>query len=139
MTPFRQGQLASHVTILGWLHLVGHFCFLFIGIFIFLLLNTIGAVSGDRQALAILSVVGTGVGLLISVLALPGIAAGYGLLRRKPWGRILAIIVGLFSLANFPLGTALGVYTLWVLLQDGTAEYFATPPTTSSQVERSIS
>lgn len=139
MTPLKQGQLASHVTILGWLHIVGHLFFLLIGMFIFLLLNTIGAVSGDRQALAILSVVGTGVGLLVSVLALPGIVAGYGLLRRQPWGRILAIIVGILSLANFPLGTAVGVYTLWVLLQDGAAAYFAAPTITSGQVERSPS
>lgn len=139
MTPLKQQQVEAHVTILGWLHIVGHCFFLLIGVFIFVLLNTIGVVSGDRQALAILSVVGTGVGLLISVLALPGIVAGYGLLRHKPWGRILAIIVGILSLANFPLGTAVGVYTLWVLLQDEAAAYFAAPPITSGQVERSTS
>lgn len=49
MTPLKQGQLASHVTILGWLHIVGHLFFLLIGMFIFLLLNTIGAVSGDHR------------------------------------------------------------------------------------------
>lgn len=40
---------------------------------------------------------------------------GYSLLTRRPWGRILAIIVGILALLKFPIGTALGIYTLWVL------------------------
>jgi hypothetical protein len=43
------------------------------------------------------------------------LAAGYGLLNRAPWGRIVAIIAAIFTLIKFPLGTALGIYTLWVL------------------------
>jgi hypothetical protein len=45
-----------------------------------------------------------------------GIIAGWGLLERKPWARTLAILLGVISLLNVPFGTALGVYTLWVLL-----------------------
>jgi hypothetical protein len=40
---------------------------------------------------------------------------GYALVTRQPWGRILAIVFGIFALFHFPLGTALGIYTLWVL------------------------
>jgi hypothetical protein len=39
----------------------------------------------------------------------------YALLNRKPWGRTLAIVVAVLSLIKIPTGTALGVYTLWVL------------------------
>jgi hypothetical protein len=41
--------------------------------------------------------------------------AGYGLLNRKPWGRTVAIVAGILALIKFPMGTALGIYTLWVL------------------------
>jgi hypothetical protein len=41
--------------------------------------------------------------------------AGYGLLQRRPWGRIVAIIVAILALLKIPFGTALGIYTLWVL------------------------
>ncbi len=59
--------------------------------------------------------------LVCSVL---GFIAGIGLLHRASWARILAIILGVLALLDFPLGTALGVYTLWVLLsQDSEAEY----------------
>jgi hypothetical protein len=60
---------------------------------------------------------------LMAVLAL---IAGYGLLTRRPWGRVLGIVVGILALLKFPIGTALGIYTLWVLApaQSG-AEYNA--------------
>jgi len=41
--------------------------------------------------------------------------AGYSLLTRGPWGRVLAIVVAILSLIRIPFGTALGIYTLWVL------------------------
>jgi ABC-type glycerol-3-phosphate transport system permease component len=40
---------------------------------------------------------------------------GYSLLSRKPWGRTLAIIVAVLALLKFPFGTALGIFTLWVM------------------------
>jgi hypothetical protein len=47
------------------------------------------------------------------------------LLTRKPWARALAIVVGLVSLINVPIGTTIGLYTLWALTQPAAAEYFA--------------
>ena len=41
---------------------------------------------------------------------------GVGLLNRQPWARMTAIIFGALSLMAILFGTALGVYTLWVLL-----------------------
>lgn len=43
------------------------------------------------------------------------LVAGYGLLNRRPWGRTVAIIAAILALIKFPIGTALGIYTLWVL------------------------
>lgn len=56
------------------------------------------------------------IGVFILIKAGAGFFAGWGLLQREPWARILALIVGFLSLFNVPLGTALGIYTLWVLL-----------------------
>jgi hypothetical protein len=51
---------------------------------------------------------------------------GYSLLTRRPWGRVLGIVVAILSLLKFPLGTALGIYTLWVLAPAASgAEYEA--------------
>ena len=53
---------------------------------------------------------------LLVVQAVLAIFAGWGLLERQGWARIVAIIAGILSLWHIPFGTALGVYTLWVLL-----------------------
>ena len=63
-------------------------------------------------------------GSMLVVLAAGGICVGVGLRQRRPWARIGAIILGALALLHPPLGTALGVYTLWVLLADeGGEEY----------------
>ncbi|HVO63974.1 MAG TPA: hypothetical protein VMT53_23835 [Terriglobales bacterium] len=55
-------------------------------------------------------------GVITLVKAAAGFFAGWGLLQREPWARILALIVAFLALLNIPVGTALGIYTLWVLL-----------------------
>src|SRR5437016_977505 len=53
-----------------------------------------------------------------------GIVTGWGLLERQSWARTLAIVLGCFNLLSMPFGTALGIYTLWVLLPaQSEAEY----------------
>jgi hypothetical protein len=52
---------------------------------------------------------------------------------RKSWGRVLAIVVGVLNLINFPIGTLIGIYTLWVLFQNTAADYFV-----AEQVEISV-
>jgi ABC-type glycerol-3-phosphate transport system permease component len=58
------------------------------------------------------------------VMAGLAVLAGYSLLNRKPWGRMLAIVLAVLALFKFPVGTALGIYTLWVLApMNSAAEY----------------
>ena len=125
MSISNENDIQQHVSILGWLLIIGNAVFLVIGLFVFTLLTGLAATVPDPQARAILPLVGTAVGLLLSVLSLPGLMAGYGLLARKPWARVLAIVVSVLGLLNFPVGTAIGLYALWVLLQTRTEVYFA--------------
>ena len=64
------------------------------------------------------------VGIAFGVVALLGFTAGWGLLERQPWARLLALVLGFIALIDVPLGTALGVYTLWVLLPERSEEEF---------------
>jgi hypothetical protein len=60
------------------------------------------------------------------VTAFLAFLVGFGLLQRKPWGRVLGIVVAILTLLKFPIGTALGIYTLWVLVPaESAAEYDA--------------
>jgi hypothetical protein len=119
-------QLEQHVPILGWVHIISGVFFLVIGVGLFLLLSSIGlfAVGGDPDAQVVLPIVGLCVGGLMFVLALPLVLAGWGLLKRKNWARVLSLIVAIINIFNVPIGTAIGVYTLYVLLQPEANGYF---------------
>ena len=51
--------------------------------------------------------------LLRTILAL---LVAWGLHERTQWGRIFAIVIAFLSLLKFPFGTALGIWTLVLLL-----------------------
>jgi hypothetical protein len=55
------------------------------------------------------------IGIAVAFSVVLAVLTGYSLLNRKPWGRTLAIVAGILALIKFPTGTALGIYTLWVL------------------------
>lgn len=66
----------------------------------------------------VLPIIG-GIGAFMTVACVAGLAAGWGLLDRRPWARTLALALGCLALIDFPFGTALGIYTLWVLFSAG--------------------
>src|ERR1700677_2167016 len=53
---------------------------------------------------------------LLIAIAATGFFTGWGLLQREAWARPVALVAGFLALLRIPLGTALGIYTLWVLL-----------------------
>lgn len=125
MNRFNEQELQLHISILGWLHIVVNAFFLVLAAFAFVLLPAVGTVIDDPQGVVIFSLLGTAFGVLMLVLGLPGIVAGYGLLKRKSWARFLALVLGVVGLVNFPVGTVIGVYTILVLWPQPANEYFA--------------
>lgn len=51
--------------------------------------------------------------VVVALLSLPFLLAGWGVWQKKSWGTIMALIAGILNLTNLPLGTALGIYTIW--------------------------
>jgi phage shock protein PspC (stress-responsive transcriptional regulator) len=84
---------------------------------IYFVLNIAGNLSGDQEANFILNIIANSLTVFFIVLSLPGILGGIGLLKRKEWARILVLIVSVLQLFNFPLGTAVGAYSIWALVQ----------------------
>jgi hypothetical protein len=79
-------------------------------------------------------VVGAIGGLIFTVLLIfsaPQIIGGIGLLKMQPWARILVIVLSGLGLLSIPIGTAMGIYGLWVLLNEETVRLFAAPPRVS--------
>jgi hypothetical protein len=85
--------------------------------------------SGDPDAAIALPIIGlTGMAFVIFflVISLPGLITGFGLLRLRPWARIVGIVLCVLQLFNFPFGTLIGAYGLWVLLNSETERMFNT-------------
>jgi hypothetical protein len=113
----------THVKILGILHIVFGALGLLAGLFVMALFGGIAGLVGafghggeSLIAVPILGGLGALVLVLCLVLSLPGLVAGIGLMKYRPWARVLTIILSVLNLINFPFGTAIGVYGLWVLL-----------------------
>jgi hypothetical protein len=117
----RPGRVQEHVRLLALLWLA-YSAFNTVGaVTLYVLANTLFAHLHDfgapeaptaflRPLLSVISI------LLLAKAAL-GFFAGWGLLRREKWARILILVLAFISLfTNIPFGTAIGVYTMWVLL-----------------------
>lgn len=72
-----------------------------------------GVLAGGT--LGLIAVAAAGLTFLVS---LPSVIAGRGLMMRRPWAPAVALVLCLFHLFSFPLGTALAVYTAWALLSE---------------------
>jgi hypothetical protein len=83
------------------------------------------ASAGDDLAFWILLAVALVTGFFLLLFAVPKIVAGIGLINLKPWSRYLAMVLAVFSLFNIPIGTAIGIYTLWALIQNETEDLFS--------------
>ncbi|RIH65846.1 hypothetical protein D1164_06135 [Mariniphaga sediminis] len=116
--------MEKHINVVAALQIGLSILCILIGIFLFIVLYFVGDLVEDQQAQFILSIIAKIMTGFIIFLSLPGIIAGIGLFRRKEWARILTLILSVIHLLNFPLGTAVGVYSLWALVQPEVMEQF---------------
>ena len=112
--------MEKHIQILALLYIGLHIIPPLVGIGLFALLAGIGVCVNDPTASPILTIVGAALGLLILLFSVPALVGGIGLWQRRRWARILLLILGVLHLPAVPFGTALGVYTLWVLMNGET-------------------
>lgn len=117
--------MKQHVSFVGALHIgfgilgvLGAFAIYFGFIFLFQF------VEDDPIAKEILSFVGNALSIFLWIFSGLGVIGGIGLFSYRPWARILVMIVSAWNCLNVPVGTAKGVYSIWVLMQPETIELF---------------
>ena len=117
-------SLDNHIKILSILFFAYGFIKCIIGIVIMSVLSMAGELSGNEDAIRITSIIGDSIASILIFLSIPNIIGGIGLYKRQKWGRILALMLCFLSLLSIPFGTALGIYGIWVLLNDDSKEIF---------------
>lgn len=120
---YRRNRVQEHVRLVGILWMaysalttVGSIVLFIVAQVIFGGLTRMGPGGPPPEAFIWLRPFLTFIAGLVLMLGAAGFIAGWGLLQREHWGRTVALVLGFLALFKVPLGTALGIYTLWVLL-----------------------
>jgi phage shock protein PspC (stress-responsive transcriptional regulator) len=120
MQPVRS-RVKEHVRLVGLLWLAFSAFNAIGGVILYVIANTLlvhlrrGGVEGGPPAF--LTPLLSTVAILLLAKAACGFVAGWGLTQREPWARVVVLVLAFVSLfTNIPFGTALGIYTMWVLL-----------------------
>jgi len=116
--------MEKHVTLVAVLNIGFGILGVMIAIFVLIGMIVANIYVEDYDARKIIPIVGTAVFLFLLITSIPEIIGGFGLLKRRPWARILILIVACLDLLWIPIGTIIGIYELWVLLQDKTVQLF---------------
>jgi len=115
-----QSRLDRHLHTLGVLWIVIGGLFMIPALILLILGPVIGAAIREHHPFgpALVPLLLWTAGGTLIILAAGGVCVGLGLMQRRPWARAAALILGVLAIFHPPFGTALGVYTLWVLLAD---------------------
>lgn len=114
--------MRTHIELLGLINVVSGLFWELVGLAIFAGFSLLAPTTGDPTGSFALVTIGVIVGGFLVLLGIPTLIAGIGLLKHKSWARILALIVAIFALFNFPIGTLIAVYTFWVLTNSESVE-----------------
>jgi ABC-type glycerol-3-phosphate transport system permease component len=116
--------MESHKRILGIIYTVTSIISILIALLLNVFLSALWtfvisqASHEDQLPLEFLSLLFQYLPWIIIIFSVPSLIAGLGLLNKASWAMMLALILGCLKLISFPVGTAIGVYTIWVYSED---------------------
>lgn len=87
-----------------------------------------------EELLEIAPIILTFIGALVLIISIVGIIGAIGVMKKKEWGQITLLVISFFHLVHIPLGTILGVYSIWALLNDETIRLFN--PISNAPIEK---
>jgi serine/threonine protein kinase len=131
-------KIEDHLKIVAYIRIGLGSLFLVAAVVLFSLLAIPGIVSGDHDDIAILMAYGLALALLPLVSAVWDLVGGIGLLKRRRWARILVLIGAAPELFALPVGTATGIYTIWVLMKKETVQLFTRAAARDDAVRRRV-
>ena len=60
--------------------------------------------------------------IIVLFISIPTLIAGFGLMNGQKWALMMALILGCLKILSFPIGTAIGIYSIWVYLESDKLE-----------------
>jgi hypothetical protein len=121
-TLLQAGRVQRHLHLLSILWFAISALNAVVGLILIVLGNALFAHLHELQGVppdvpsGFLSALFNALGVIILAKAAFGFFAGWGLMQHESWARIVVLVLAFIALFHIPFGTAIGVYTLWVLL-----------------------
>ena len=109
--------MEKHINVVAALQIGLSIFNLLIAFLIFTVLKLVGGFVDDTNGATILSLIADILAIVFIIISVPGILAGMGLYKRKEWARVLTLVLSVIEIFNFPVGTAIGIYSIWALIQ----------------------
>ena len=114
----------THVRVAAWLHIaLGAIAVCVLGL-VGMMFGVFGAAVGasahgsDASVLGWIAGLGATVFLVIAAFPMLEIVGGVMLLNASPAGKVITIVFSVLGLINIPIGTVVGIYSLWALLRE---------------------
>lgn len=120
-----KSNIKQHVTLVGALHIGFGILGLIGALVLFLSFNfALGFVEHEPIAVTVLETLRKALPLMVLFFSILDIIGGIGLFSYSAWARILVLVNSAINCLNIPFGTAMGVYSIWVLMNKEVIESF---------------
>ena len=126
-----ENKMEKHLTVVAALQVGLSLLAIIAAIVVFTVLQSVMQIADEQEAKQVLGIVALWVPVFLLIISIPGLIGGIGLFMRQKWARILVLVISVLDLLNIPLGTAIGVYSIWVLVQEDTVKLFTAQSTVS--------
>lgn len=116
--------MRTHIKVVGWVYIIFSILRLLKAASILFGGVLGGLFSGSLGTLIVAGATSMAVAIIIGIMAMFGLIAGFAFLSHRPWARYVLILVSILGLFNWPIGTLFSIYALWVLFNSETESLF---------------
>jgi hypothetical protein len=116
-----ENKMQKHLTAVAALQIGYSILMIIAALVVYIVLPNVARFVEESEIADFLPLIAIWILVFLLVISTPSLIGGFGLLMKKYWARYVVLIFSMFQIFNFPVGTAIAVYTIWVLVQDDTA------------------
>jgi Na+-driven multidrug efflux pump len=110
----RENTYKTHQKILGAIFIAYGVINLVGGITLLVTVNIVNIFVDEPEVIQVVAIFSRLIGGILVLTSIPAIITGIGSLQEKNWSRNLGLVVGIIYLLFIPIGTVIGIYTIWL-------------------------
>jgi Na+-driven multidrug efflux pump len=107
----------THLKILGAIFIAFGVINLMGGVTMLAAMNVVQIFVDEPEVVDVVAIFSRLFGIILVVCSIPGIIAGIGYIQNRNWSKNLGLVMGIIYLLFIPIGTVIGIYTIWLSSQ----------------------